>query len=223
MRLTRNQVDRVSRSRGFESHPLRQTGDANPLVNAGFFFQKMQQFSGAVVMRGVEDNMEHGGPFLILGIISLIIHIMILMWVYSDAEANGNSGCLWAILVFFFGIWALAIYLIFIRGVSAIPRRSAVDRNMDLQYRSQTRQSPARTPDRSRVEADANYYAPELDRLIELRKFSEARSYLNDMQKMAREMNDLKALANYASYEARISQAARTGSGQSYIPGSRTS
>ncbi|MFH1675506.1 MAG: hypothetical protein ABIC40_00675 [bacterium] len=148
-----------------------------------------------------------GGSILIFAILALVVNIMILSWVYNDAETNGNSGCLWAFLVFFFGIWALAVYLFFIKGPSAAPHRSSVDRSSDLQYRAQSRGS-GQFSEPTPIKADASYYDPELDRMIENGDFKGAREYLRDMQKMAREMNDSKALANYAAYEQRIARAA---------------
>jgi len=41
-----------------------------------------------------------------------IIGILILFWVYQDAESRGMNGVLWAIIVFFFNIFGLILYLI---------------------------------------------------------------------------------------------------------------
>lgn len=54
---------------------------------------------------------------LFLGIIALfffVIHIGVLIWVYSDAERRGKSGCLVMLLVFFLPFPAgLIAWLIF--------------------------------------------------------------------------------------------------------------
>ena len=53
-------------------------------------------------------------PFFIL-LIPLawfIIGILILFWVYQDAESRGMNGVLWAIIVFFFNIFGLILYLL---------------------------------------------------------------------------------------------------------------
>jgi hypothetical protein len=46
-----------------------------------------------------------------------------------------------------------------------------------------------------------DYSDPELERLVEMKNHSEAVTYLRDMQKIAKEMNDSKALAYYDQYE----------------------
>jgi len=53
-------------------------------------------------------------PFFIL-LIPLawfLIGILILFWVYQDAESRGMNGVLWAIIVFFLNIFGLILYLI---------------------------------------------------------------------------------------------------------------
>ena len=61
---------------------------------------------------------EDGGGALAVGgtlfcfLILLVINILILVWVYRDANRRGANGALWAVLTFFFGLIALIIYLI---------------------------------------------------------------------------------------------------------------
>jgi len=164
--------------------------------------------------------MSHTGG-AIFGFIILLVHIAILAWVYSDANEKGHSGCLWAFLVFFFGLFALAAYLIFFHGFPATTSHRAVDRSEDLQYRSKYRgaappsgswqssgqwgQPSAMT---SAPTADPGFRDDELDKLISEGKLTEARAYLRDMQAVAREMGDTKGLANYRLYEGKISRAA---------------
>ena len=45
-------------------------------------------------------------------VIWLVISILIMIWVYRDAEARGSSGILWLIIVFFLGIIGLIIWLV---------------------------------------------------------------------------------------------------------------
>lgn len=158
---------------------------------------------------------------LIWSLIGFVIWLLVIGWIYSDAEAQARSGCLWAALFFFFGFLALAIYLIFFHGISALDRHRAVNRGNDLGYRSMYRQpqpdagtwkapnmwgtaSAASTP----ATADPDFRDLELDRLIKEGKLSEAREYLRDMINVAKEMGDSKGLANYRQYESRISRAA---------------
>jgi Na+/H+-dicarboxylate symporter len=55
------------------------------------------------------------GMIIVTGLIilvSLAIQIAIIVFMYRDAEARGQSGALWAILGFLFGLLALIIWLI---------------------------------------------------------------------------------------------------------------
>ena len=45
-------------------------------------------------------------------VIGIIIRVLILIWVYRDAEKRGASGVMWLIIVFLLGIIGLIIYLI---------------------------------------------------------------------------------------------------------------
>jgi len=45
-------------------------------------------------------------------IVGLVIQIIIIVFLYKDATRRGQSGALWAILGFFFGLIALIIWLI---------------------------------------------------------------------------------------------------------------
>jgi len=55
-------------------------------------------------------------PFFSLGLICwvpmFIIWLVILVWVYKDAEKRGANGALWVIIVFFLSIIGLIIYLV---------------------------------------------------------------------------------------------------------------
>jgi hypothetical protein len=59
-------------------------------------------------------NFEFGIPVFpsIVGMLSFVIWIVIIFWVYNDAERRGMSGILWALLVFIGNIVGLLIYLI---------------------------------------------------------------------------------------------------------------
>ena len=52
------------------------------------------------------------GAFCIVWVVILIVWILVLVWVYRDAEERGMSGVLWVILVFLFSIIGLIIYLV---------------------------------------------------------------------------------------------------------------
>ncbi|MBN1481095.1 zinc ribbon domain-containing protein [candidate division KSB1 bacterium] len=65
----------------------------------GFFLGPLTVFRGPAMV------------FIPIVIITLI-WLLISIWVYNDAERNGMSGILWALLVFFGNLIALIIYLI---------------------------------------------------------------------------------------------------------------
>ena len=51
--------------------------------------------------------------FLLIPFVWFVIGVLILVWVYRDAESRGMSGILWAIIVFFLSLIGLVLYLIF--------------------------------------------------------------------------------------------------------------
>jgi RNA polymerase subunit RPABC4/transcription elongation factor Spt4 len=63
----------------------------------------------------------HGGPpLMLIPILAITVFwILIAAWVYNDAERNGMSGILWALLVFFGNFIALIIYLIVRSGANS--------------------------------------------------------------------------------------------------------
>ena len=53
-----------------------------------------------------------GGMMCIIGVVWLIIAIALAVWVYKDAEARGENGVLWLIVVILLGLIGLIIWLI---------------------------------------------------------------------------------------------------------------
>jgi len=63
-------------------------------------------------------------PFIIIPLTWFVIGILILIWVYQDAESRGMNGLLWAIIVFFLSIVGLILYLVAREGkISPPPQR----------------------------------------------------------------------------------------------------
>ena len=56
----------------------------------------------------------------LIPLVWFVIGILILFWVYQDAESHGMSGLLWAIIVFFLNIIGLILYLV-VREGKVIP------------------------------------------------------------------------------------------------------
>lgn len=147
---------------------------------------------------------------LTIVLVSAIFWAIAGIIVYYDAAARGHDpACVWGCVVFLFGAIPLFIYFIY-RLMNKPERR-------ERRYEPSSTYTPpggyqSREP---AIKADSGYFDPELDRLIDERKFSEARAYLREMLQMAREMGDLKGQANLGKYESKINQAAR-GSGKFY-------
>ena len=53
-----------------------------------------------------------GGLCMVVWLVSFVIAILLMIWVYKDAKARGQNAVLWLILTFFFGIVALIVWLI---------------------------------------------------------------------------------------------------------------
>jgi len=60
---------------------------------------------------------------LIIPLVWFLIGILILIWVYQDAESRGMDGLLWAIIVFFLNIIGLILYLVVREGRVLAPQR----------------------------------------------------------------------------------------------------
>ena len=153
----------------------------------------------------------------IVWLIIAFIELAIIVWIYNDAESNYNSGCLWLILVWFFGPLALIAYLIISFRDKRIVDHRAVNRSDDFEYRSRYRPSTRPTP----IIYGAKLSQPEIsspdpgfvdeaaEKLIRDGKLSEARQHVKDMMAVAREMSDQRMIANYRKYEAKIAEASK--------------
>ena len=49
---------------------------------------------------------------VLFALVWFVIGILILIWVYQDAESRGMDGLLWALIVFFLNIIGLILYLV---------------------------------------------------------------------------------------------------------------
>lgn len=159
------------------------------------------------------------GLTTIFAVIFFFLPILLLFWIYNNAEENGHGGCLWVILVLFFGYAALAVYLIFFSGFISNRQTPGPKRNEDLKYRSMYRAEPASatskfpntygevSPMQSGVSADSSFQDETLERLIRNGRIKDARDHYNDMVSIAKEMGDRQQVANYKKYDSRIKTA----------------
>ena len=53
-----------------------------------------------------------GGIGCLFGLVMLGVWIAVTVWAYRDAQARGENGVLWAVIVFFLGLIGLVIWLI---------------------------------------------------------------------------------------------------------------
>ncbi len=80
----------------------------------------LAHFGARVGFQGLPFDGFHVTPIIMMLpiLVLTLLWILISVWVYNDAERNGMSGILWALLVFFGNFIALIIYLI-VRSSSA--------------------------------------------------------------------------------------------------------
>ena len=87
-------------------------------------------------------------PFL--SIIFFILWIMVIAWVYRDAERRGMNGLLWALLVFIGNLIGLIIYLIIRTESPAKPAKPIPDQNGPPRHESgETSSKPPSTRTKS--------------------------------------------------------------------------
>ena len=141
--------------------------------------------------------------WVIFGIVTLVINVALVVWVYNDAERKGEDGLVWVAIVLIGGLVGLIAYML-LTGGPALPQKPIVldedydERAIRAKYRSGGKEIPDVWKGST---GDPDFSDPELDRLLAEKDFDSARTYLRDMQKIAREMDDSKGLANYAKYE----------------------
>ena len=132
-----------------------------------FFFAPFGAFSGVweSVKHSVQDGLHirngfiPGLPFIpLFSVVFFILWIMVIVWVYRDAERRGLNGLLWALLVFVGNLIGLIIYLI-IRTENT-PRSEKSSSDSPPNVRSDTKRHPqkppsAKTKDETAVTAEA--------------------------------------------------------------------
>jgi len=78
--------------------------------------EKMMDIMSTLIPNGALTNQAEfaflGGLWLMCLAMWFIIAILIMVWVYKDAESRGMSGVLWLIIVFFLSWIGLIIYLV---------------------------------------------------------------------------------------------------------------
>ncbi len=62
------------------------------------------------------------GTLCLIWVVVLVVWILVLIWVYRDAEERQMSGLLWVIVCFFLGIIGLIIYLVVRNDKPAYPQ-----------------------------------------------------------------------------------------------------
>lgn len=65
-----------------------------------------------------------------IAILLLIVHIVLAIWIYKDAESRGEKGVLWLLVFLVAGIIGLIIWLI-VRPSKASPPRFGDDDSYD--------------------------------------------------------------------------------------------
>ncbi len=154
-------------------------------------------------------------------IIAFLLWLGVIAWIFNDAEEKGHMGCLWAFILVATGPIGMAVYLLFFHGVTASGNRHSPRQAEDLRLRSIYRKPAggSNDPDRAAghtlpiamgAEGDPTFRDEDLELLIRAGMLVEAREYLEEMKAVAREMNDMKGLANYSRYDRKVAQAGAT-------------
>ena len=112
-----------------------------------FFFAPFGAFSG--VWEGVKHSFKGGlhigngffpgGPFIpLFSVVFFILWIMVIVWVYRDAERRGLNGLLWALLVFVGNLIGLIIYLIIRTESTTKSSKTAADESLHIKSATST-------------------------------------------------------------------------------------
>ncbi len=156
---------------------------------------------------------------IFLRIAVIFLWAFISIRVYYHAKERGLPAVGWALLVFFTGLLVLLLYYLFARNYEPLSEIGGVtDRGFASTYRPGKHYQdrafmPYGAPGPGAETADPDFVDEELERLINEGDLREARRYLNDMMQIAREVHDKKGLLNLRTYEKRIADASKSGSG----------
>lgn len=60
--------------------------------------------------RGFAGVLVGGAIWIVLCLATFILHVVILIWVYQDANKRGANGLLWAVIVLIIGLVGLLLY-----------------------------------------------------------------------------------------------------------------
>ncbi len=71
-----------------------------------------QETTGEIPPEAAAGLAVAGIVSVVAAIVGLIVQIIVIVFLYKDATARGQSGALWGILGFFFGLLALIIWLV---------------------------------------------------------------------------------------------------------------
>ena len=157
------------------------------------------------------------GLDLFLVFIVFLLPVILLVYIYNDAEERYNSGCFWVIIIFFFSWFGIIYYFVmryfFERKTTAqtLGEQFPIDTShMGKFGRGIAGQSG---PDMSKktVFGKENPDAPEFrdyhaEELIEEAKYDEAEKYLRDMAAIAKKDEDAKRITTYRYYFNRIQE-----------------
>jgi len=136
----------------------------------------------------------------------VIIHLSIVLYLYTSAMKYGMSGLAWLFAGLFVALPALTVFWIiaYYMGMAQVARDSedVAESIVYGQLSGIVPPSPSKAP-------DPDFRDDEIDNLISECKFDDAKEQLGKMLKVAREMHDEQAVMNYQQYENRIYEAER--------------
>ncbi|MCK4720997.1 PLDc_N domain-containing protein [bacterium] len=136
-----------------------------------------------------------------------------------DCGNTGQDPVVWGLIVLFFNLPGLLVYFFIARANFAPTRKhKAISRTQDVEIRARyaSRGDPdelatlgTMAPNPGGIpesKGDFGFVDENLEKLINEGKFSEAKTYHDDLVAVANEMNDRDTIRNLKRYEIRISK-----------------
>jgi hypothetical protein len=143
--------------------------------------------------------------------VTLILHVCLAALVFYHQRIIGRSGAGWTFVVLLLGVWGLVIYIIFNRDTLKLPAQRSRGRSLAERIGARDYDSAKARLDRSSLAQPPETIAAapvftdhQLERLMEARDLAGARSYLDNILRVAREMGDLETVEKYKSYNAAL-------------------
>jgi len=132
------------------------------------------------------------------------VHLCIICYLYKKANEHGLSGIIWALGGLFLHVFGLLLFVYLTSEKDHVNTGNGASVEAEhavLRFPG----DPAPEPVIS--ESTDEFHDGEIEKLMEEKRFNDARKLLIKMLKVARDMKDEDAVADYRQYDARIDEA----------------